>query len=183
MGNKQPADDAEIDAADWPPTDETVLAKLNKGRNCPLTLNEENVATFAMGWFWGPEARFSSKKGALWTRVGYTGSKNRWPTYQKISGHTEAVQVKYDGKNLTYEMLLDEFFDEANYYSFSYSTQYKSGIWWHGEEQQQAVLKKIEQIKQTKKGAYANVKCTIEPLGTFYRAEEYHQRYYAKLKH
>jgi len=183
MGNKESATADELQGLEWPPKDEQSLASYNKGKKCPLTANEENVATFAMGWFWGPEARFSSKKGVVWTRVGYTGGSKKWPTYHSIGKHTEAVQVQYDPNVLTYEQLLDEFFEESVYYQSSFSSQYKTAIWYHGEKQQKAIEKKVEQIKATKSGKYGKVKCTIEPLSFFYKAEEYHQRYYAKMKH
>jgi len=161
--------------------DAQTLQAMNKGKKCPLTSNEENVATFAMGWFWGPEARFRSKKGVIWTRVGYTGGKKKWPTYHSIGNHTEAVQVKYDPSILTYEQLVNEFFEEASYHLKGGSSQYKSAIWYSSDEQQQVIAKKCDEIKATKKGQYKNIGCTIEPLTYFYRAEEYHQAYYAKL--
>lgn len=133
-------------------------------------------------FFRGPEARFRMKKGVIWTRVGYTGGKKKWPTYHSIGKHTEAVQIKYDPKILTYDDLLNEFFEEHSYYSKINSTQYKSGCWYNSDEQYQKIQKKVEQIKTTKKGIYKQVHSTIEPLGAFYKAEEYHQQYYSKKK-
>ena len=133
--------------------------------------------------FRGPEARFRMKKGVIWTRVGYCGGKKKWPTYYSIGKYTEAVQIKYDPSILTYEQLLDEFFEEHSYYNKIRSTQYKSGCWYVDDKQKQAIDKKVAQIKATKKGIYANVATTIEPLNTFYKAEEYHQQYYSKMKY
>eukprot|EP01084_Bolivina_argentea_P059432 108536_1 len=121
------------------------------------------------------------KKGVMWTRVGYTGGKKKWPTYHSIGNHTEAVQIKYDPNIISYDDLLNEFFVEHSYYNKS-STQYKSGCWYNSQQQYESIQKKCQQIKDTKKGIYANIHTTIEPLTEFYRAEEYHQNYYGKLK-
>ena len=114
--------------------------------------------------------------------MGYTGGKKKWPTYKSIGGHTEALQIKYDPSVLTYESLVDDFFDDATYYIAGGSSQYKSGIWYNSDEQLKVIQTKCEWIKANKQGQYKNIGSTIEPLAAFYRAEEYHQNYYGKMK-
>ena len=83
---------------------------------------------------------------------------------------------------MSYEALLDTFFEDASYHIAGGSSQYKSAIWYHSDEQMEAINKKCEWIKANKKGKYKIVACTIDPLGAFYRAEEYHQNYYGKMR-
>jgi len=92
-----------------------------------------------------------------------------------MGDHTEVVQVTYDPSKISYDKLLDICFAEHSYRSKPYSIQYRSGIWYQNEEQKKAIAKKVEALK--KKGP---VYTHIAPLGEFYRAEEYHQKYFEK---
>ena len=148
----------------------------------------EKIATFAAGCFWGVEASFSKIAGVLDTVVGYTGGTFPNPSYQMVctgnTGHAEAVQVTFDPQKITYTDLVKAFFDlhdptTRNRQGPDVGSQYRSVIFYHDPEQQ----KIAEQVK-SELDASGKYRCSIVtqivPAGEFYRAEEYHQQYYAK---
>jgi peptide-methionine (S)-S-oxide reductase len=108
------------------------------------------------------------------TRVGYTGGSTPAPTYQSIGNHAEAVQVDFDPARVTYEELLDSFFVFHNICIPAWSNQYKGAIFAHSEEQQLLAEAKLKQ-QASKQGAPAETAVLV--AGTFYLAEEYHQKY------
>ncbi|MFX0179952.1 MAG: peptide-methionine (S)-S-oxide reductase MsrA [Candidatus Hodarchaeota archaeon] len=147
-------------------------------------------ATFGAGCFWGVEARFRKVKGVIDAIVGYTGGKTENPTYKDVctdkTGHAEVVQVTYDPSIVSYEELLEVFWNihnptTLNRQGWDIGTQYRSVVFYHSEEQKQKALKLKEKLN--KSGKYINPIVTeITPASVFYKAEEYHQRYYEKNK-
>ncbi len=111
------------------------------------------------------------------TRVGYTGGSTLDPTYQDLADHTESLQIDFDRTVVSYEELLDLFFDYHSPYSAPYSVQYKSTIFYANEIQRLAAEKKKAALEEEKG---TTVYTDILPLETFYLAEAYHQKYYLR---
>lgn len=145
-------------------------------------------ATFGAGCFWGVEATFRNIDGVLATEVGYSGGTTEDPTYTDVcadrTGHAEVVSVDYDPEQISYEKLLDVFWDShdpttRNQQGPDIGTQYRSVVFTHNEQQEKAARASKERLESS--GRYANLIVTeIVPAATFYRAEEYHQRYLEK---
>jgi peptide-methionine (S)-S-oxide reductase len=145
-------------------------------------------AIFAAGCFWGVEATFRQISGVLSTRVGYTGGHTANPTYKDIctdgTGHAEAVEVEYDPARVSYDQLLDVFWEnhdptQLNRQGPDWGTQYRSAIFFTSPEQEQAA--KASKQKREKSGAYRKPLVTqIVPEAPFYEAEDYHQQYLEK---
>jgi len=145
-------------------------------------------ATFAAGCFWGVEAKFFKVPGVIDTVVGYTGGDVDNPTYKMVcshkTGHAEAVQVTYDPDQVSYEALVRVFFDlhnptTLNRQGFDIGNQYRSAIFYHNKEQEQIARKIVADLEGASKFRRSIV-TEISPLKEFFRAEEYHQRYYQK---
>lgn len=146
------------------------------------------TATFAGGCFWCMQPPFDALQGVVSTTVGYAGGHTTNPTYHEVSaggtGHAETVQVVYDPKKITYEKLLDVFWHNIdpttpNRQFCDVGDQYRSIIFYHGEEQKrlaEASKKALEESKRFKEPVVTQ----IEPAGPFYAAEDYHQDYYRK---
>ncbi|MFX0020496.1 MAG: peptide-methionine (S)-S-oxide reductase MsrA [Promethearchaeota archaeon] len=147
-------------------------------------------ATFGAGCFWGVEARFRKVKGVIGAVVGYSGGKTKNPTYKDVctdkTGHAEVVQVTYDPSIVSYEELLEIFWNihnptTLNRQGWDIGTQYRSVVFYNSEEQKEKALKLKEKLDQS--GRYKKPIVTeITPASEFYKAEEYHQRYYEKNK-
>jgi peptide-methionine (S)-S-oxide reductase len=145
-------------------------------------------ATLAAGCFWHTEAALCGLKGVTSTTVGYTGGKIRNPTYEQVctgrTGHAEALQVEYDPAQITYELLLDEFWSihdptTLNRQGPDVGQQYRSAIFYHTPEQRDKAT--ASRARLEKSGKYRKPIVTeIVPAGEFYQAEEYHQRYFEK---
>jgi peptide-methionine (S)-S-oxide reductase len=145
-------------------------------------------ATFAAGCFWGVEAAFRQIPGVLSTAVGYIGGRTKNPTYEDVcsdgTGHAEAVEVEYDPSRVTYDRLLDVFWNEhdptqLNRQGPDVGTQYRSAIFFHTPEQQAAALASKQAVE--KSGRYRRPIVTeIVPAPEFYQAEDYHQQYLEK---
>ena len=147
------------------------------------------LATFAAGCFWGVEEAFRQIKGVNLTMVGYTGGKFENPTYHDVcshnTGHAEAIQVEYDPTQVSYEKLLEVFWSIHNPTTLNrqgpdIGSQYRSMIAFHTPEQEQIARNSKEVLE--KSGRFKNKIVTeIVPASTFYKAEEYHQKYYMKM--
>jgi peptide-methionine (S)-S-oxide reductase len=146
------------------------------------------LATFGAGCFWGVEEVFRQIPGVKNTTVGYMGGTTENPTYEEVctdqTGHAEVVQVEYDPEQVTYEDLLDVFWNNHNPTTLNrqgpdVGTQYRSVIFYHTDEQKQAAEASKKQLDQSGKWKDPIV-TQIEPASTFWRAEEYHQRYLQK---
>jgi peptide-methionine (S)-S-oxide reductase len=145
-------------------------------------------ATFGAGCFWGVEAAFRRVHGVLETTVGYTGGTLENPTYEDVctgeTGHAEVVQVEYDPTKVTYHDLLKVFWEIHDPTTFNrqgpdVGTQYRSAIFYHLPEQEISAKKSLEDLQR--QGVYGNPIVTeIGPAPTFYKAEDYHQRYLEK---
>jgi len=145
-------------------------------------------AIFAAGCFWGVEAAFRQIPGVLRTAVGYIGGKTQNPTYEDVcsdeTGHAEAVEVEYDPKRVTYDQLLDVFWNEhdptqLNRQGPDVGTQYRSAIFFNTPEQQAAAIASKQALE--KSGRFRRPIVTeIVPAPLFYRAEDYHQQYLEK---
>lgn len=149
------------------------------------------VATLAGGCFWCVESEFRAMNGVLYTIVGYTQGELDNPTYKDITtgktGHVEAIEVVYDPDKISYEDIVLYFLTKAhdptqlNRQGVDVGTQYRSGIYYHSEEQKQIAEKLIEQVNQS--GQYKDLIVTeIKPADTFWVGEEYHQQYYEKYQ-
>lgn len=147
-----------------------------------------STAIFAAGCFWGVQAGFDRLPGVTGTTVGYVGGKTQKPTYEQVctdtTGHAEAVAVEYDPARTSYAALLKAFFQlhdptQLNRQGPDMGTQYRTAVFVQTEEEREAVEAAIaaENASGRHKRPLATV---IEPAGTFWPAEEYHQKYLAK---
>ena len=146
------------------------------------------TATLAAGCFWGTEEYFRKLPGVLDTKVGYTGGTLKNPTYQDATtgttGHAEALELHFDPSKISYQDLLIHFFKmhdptTPNQQGNDRGTQYRSAVFYHGDRQKkdaEAVMKRIDDSKAWK----AKLSTELAPAGTFYPAEDYHQKYLVK---
>ena len=146
------------------------------------------TATFGAGCFWGVEARFQQEPGVTETAVGYEGGKLDNPTYKDVctdrTGHAEVVEVKFDPAKVSYQRLLDLFFElhdptQLNRQGPDWGAQYRSAIFFHSPEQEaeaKATIARLTAQKTFKKPIVTQV----VPAENFWRAEEYHQKYLEK---
>jgi peptide-methionine (S)-S-oxide reductase len=154
----------------------------NKGESTMAT------ATFAAGCFWGVEETFRNVEGVTSTTVGYTGGWAENPTYEQVcakgTGHAEAVQVEYDTAKVSYDDLLEVFWNchdptTKNRQGPDVGAQYRSAIFYHSPGQQAAA--EASKAKLDASGTHKDAVVTeIVPATTFWRAEDYHQQYLAK---
>jgi peptide-methionine (S)-S-oxide reductase len=123
------------------------------------------------------------------TAVGYEGGALEQPTYKDVctdrTGHAEVVEVEFDPEQIGFHQLLDAFFSlhdptTLNRQGPDWGTQYRSAIFFHSEEQQALALARIEQLTQEGRYKPKRIVTKVEPAQTFWRAEEYHQRYLEK---
>lgn len=146
------------------------------------------VATFGAGCFWGVEARFRDIDGVLETTVGYLGGDYDNPSYEDVctgrTGHAEVVRIVYDSGKVSFDDLLEVFWEmhdptSLNRQGPDTGTQYRSAIFYHTPEQKAAAEASRERLDAS--GRFSRPVVTeITPASTFYRAEEYHQRYLEK---
>ncbi|WP_214020269.1 peptide-methionine (S)-S-oxide reductase MsrA [Methanoculleus sp.] len=145
-------------------------------------------ATFGAGCFWGVEETFRHVPGVVDTAVGFMGGTVENPTYPEVctgrTGHAEVVQVTYDPAEVPYRELLDVFWNAhdpttPNRQGPDIGTQYRSVIFYHTPEQEKGARASKEDMERS--GRFRRpIVTAIEPAGTFWRAEEYHQQYFAK---
>lgn len=145
-------------------------------------------ATFAAGCFWGVEDAFRQINGVTSTTVGYTGGTASNPSYKQVctgdTGHAEAVEVEFDPEQVSYRELLAAFFQahdptQLNRQGPDFGTQYRSAIFFHDSEQESEA--RAAKAALEKAGIFKKPIVTqIAPAAEFYRAEEYHQKYFEK---
>ncbi len=150
------------------------------------TLPATEIATLANGCFWCTEAVFTSLEGVLQVTSGYTGGKIKNPTYKEVcsgsTGHAECLQIVYDPAKISFAELLEVFWEThdpttLNRQGNDVGTQYRSGIFYHSEEQREKAVQYKEALN--KSGAFDRPIVTeITPFEIFYPAENYHQQYY-----
>lgn len=145
-------------------------------------------ATFAAGCFGGVQQLFDDTKGVVSTTVGYTGGKTANPTYEDVcsgsTGHAEAVEVIFDSSQISYPELLEVFWSGHNPTTLNkqgpdIGTQYRSAIFYHTEKQKEEAEKSKKTLENSGKFQKPIV-TEITAATPFYRAEEYHQKYFAK---
>ncbi len=142
-------------------------------------------AAFGAGCFWGVEAAFRQVKGVVSTEVGYMGGWLKNPTYREVcsgqTGHVEVVQMEYDPSQVSYDELLDVFWEihnptQLNRQGPDVGTQYRSVIFFHNAEQEAAARSSKERLQNA--GRFdTKIVTEILPASTFCRAEEHHQQY------
>src|SRR6202021_476936 len=142
------------------------------------------IATFGAGCFWGIEAAFQKGPGGIDTGGGYRGGETENPTYKDVctdeTGHAEVVQVTFDPAKVSYEQLLDRFWKvhdptQGNRQGPDFGSQYRTAIFFHTPEQEATAKKSREALEASGK-LKRPIATEITPAGTFYRAEEYHQK-------
>jgi len=148
----------------------------------------ERKATFGAGCFWGVEAAFRQIEGVTKTEAGYEGGILDNPTYEDVcshaTGHAEVVEVTYDPEHVSYEELLEVFWNkhnptQLNRQGWGIGDQYRSVVFFHDEEQRAAAERSKAELDAS--GSYRKpVVTVIEPAQTFYPAEDYHQQYLEK---
>jgi len=111
------------------------------------------------------------------TRVGYAGGSQENPTYYKLGDHTETVEIDYDPTRISYEELLDIFWDSHNPVRPALSVQYKSAIFYHDEDQKRLALESKARLEAE---LNETIFTEILPYSRFYLAEDYHQKYYLR---
>lgn len=151
-------------------------------------MQQTETATFGAGCFWGVEETFRRLPGVTETAVGYMGGVTENPSYQDVctdtTGHAEVVHVTYDPSQISYEQLLQVFWDnhdptQKNRQGPDIGTQYRSVIFTHSAEQEAAAKAAIAELERTKRFTKP-IATHVEPAGPFWRAEEYHQKYLLK---
>lgn len=148
---------------------------------------QKETATFGNGCFWCTEAIFKSLKGVETVESGYSGGKIKNPTYREVcsglTGHAEVIQITFDPSVITYDELLEVFWEThdpttLNRQGADVGTQYRSAVFYHTPEQKQAAEKYKSELNR--QNVYNKPVVTeITPFDTFYKAEDYHQNYYA----
>ncbi|MGC9357749.1 MAG: peptide-methionine (S)-S-oxide reductase MsrA [Anaerolineae bacterium] len=146
------------------------------------------TATLAGGCFWCLEAVYEQLEGVEEVVSGYAGGHIPNPTYERVctgrTGYAEVVQITYDPDVVSYQEILEVFFDihdptTLNRQGADVGTQYRSAIFYHNEEQKKIAEEMIRELDAS--GAWNDPIVTqVEPLDTFYRAEDYHQEYFRK---
>ena len=175
----------------------SALAACNSEKNYQImsssvnqAMEKKDTATFGTGCFWCTEAIFEQLKGVLKVTSGYMGGNQENPTYEEVcsgeTGHAECVQVVYEPEKISYDELLEVFFQvhdptSLNRQGADVGTQYRSAIFYHTPAQKE----KAEYYKKEvdKSGAYEKPIVTeVSAASRFYPAEDYHQEYYQNNK-
>lgn len=148
------------------------------------------TAMFGMGCFWGAERLFWQREGIYSTQVGYAGGFTPNPTYREVcsgrTGHNEVVRVIYEPELVSYPQLLKIFFEnhdptQGMRQGNDVGTQYRSGIYTYGDEQQHLAQTALENYRRRLADAgYGEVTTELKEAPEFYYAEDYHQQYLAK---
>jgi peptide-methionine (S)-S-oxide reductase len=166
--------------------------KSYKGMSMALvnSFEKTDTATFGTGCFWCTEAIFEQLNGVLSATSGYAGGKVPNPTYKEVTGgqtgHAECVQVIYEPGKITYDELLEVFFQvhdptSLNRQGADVGTQYRSAIFFQNDEQKEKAEYYVNELN--KSGAYNKPIVTeVAVLNKFYPAEDYHQEYYENNK-
>ncbi len=149
---------------------------------------QTELATLGAGCFWGVEERYRQLPGVIETAVGYMGGETENPTYQDVcsdtTGHAEVVHLRFDPSQISYEALLKVFWENHNPTTLNrqgpdFGTQYRSVIFTHTDAQREAAEASKAALEASGKWKQPIV-TEIVPAQTFYRAEEYHQKYLLK---
>jgi peptide-methionine (S)-S-oxide reductase len=153
-----------------------------------IMTNEPALATFGGGCFWCTEAVFLALKGVSKVESGYSGGTIENPTYQQVStgrtGHVEVIQIIFDPETISFRELLEVFFathdpTTLNRQGNDVGTQYRSVVFYHNAQQKEVAEEYIQELEESKVFGKPIV-TTVEPFSAFYKAEEYHQNYFAR---
>jgi peptide-methionine (S)-S-oxide reductase len=145
-------------------------------------------ATFGAGCFWGVEYQYRKIPGVLEAYCGYSGGKTERPTYREVcqhdTGHAEVIEVTFDPSKVSYRQLVEYFFrmhnpTQVDRQGPDHGDQYRSVIFFHSPEQKK-VAEEIKAALTAAKKYDEPIATKIEPAQPFWKAEEYHQRYYEK---
>ena len=148
-----------------------------------------NIAIFAAGCFWGIEEKFNSIDGVIDTEVGYIGGDTIKPSYEQVctgtTDHAEAIRIYFDKDQVSFDALLDIFFDIHNPTSLNkqgsdIGSQYRSAIFYYDDFQRLSSENKIKELNRSKFNN--NIVTTLEYSDDFWIAEEYHQKYLKKKR-
>ncbi|SFM22904.1 peptide-methionine (S)-S-oxide reductase [Paenibacillus sp. 1_12] len=141
--------------------------------------NTIQTITLGMGCFWSPESLFGQLPGVIRTRVGYAGGTAIDPTYRQIGDHTEMLQIDFDSEKITFEELLDVFWNNHNPININdyKGRQYRSLLLYADEQQKEAIQRVIRKRKALGKG---EPETEVASYSQFYLAEDKHQKYYLK---
>jgi peptide-methionine (S)-S-oxide reductase len=152
-----------------------------------MSNEKDSVAVFGGGCFWCVEAVFDELRGVHSVVSGYSGGAPKNPTYEQVcsgrTGHAEAVKIEFDPAEISFRDLMTVFFathdpTTLNRQGNDVGTQYRSVIFYANDDQKQQAAAFIKELGQS--GTFkGSIVTTIEPLGDFYPAENYHQKYYA----
>ncbi|MDZ4820265.1 MAG: peptide-methionine (S)-S-oxide reductase MsrA [Planctomycetota bacterium] len=155
-----------------------------------MNLHSANLqkATFGAGCFWGVESTFREIPGVVDVAVGYAGGDLKNPTYEDVctgsTGHAEVVEIEFDANQVSFQQLVDRFFDMHNPMTLNrqgpdVGTQYRSAVFYHDDAQRESAVATIKRLDESGKFNRPIV-TQVEAAGPFYRAEEYHQNYLGK---
>lgn len=159
------------------------------GHSLPAAGAKLEYATFGAGCFWGVEDIFRGTKGVVATAVGFAGGQTDQPSYKQVcyedTGHAEVVHLQFDPAQVSYEQLLDVFWNNHNPTTLNrqgpdIGTQYRSVIFFHGEKQKLAAEQSKAAQQAAGKWASRTIVTAVEPAPKFFRAEDYHQQYLSK---
>jgi peptide-methionine (S)-S-oxide reductase len=131
---------------------------------------DTETATFALGCFWGPDVTFGAVEGVVRTRVGYAGGTHEDPTYHDLGDHSEAIQVEYDPTVVSFADLVDVAVANHDPRRQPRKPQYQSVLFFDLADEREAIETRLAEIPVT-------VETRVEPLDSFYLAEDYHQKY------
>ena len=141
------------------------------------------IAILAAGCFWSPEIKFSKLNGVLKTEVGYCGGDSSKTSYKEVctgkTNHAEVVKIEFDGEVITYEQILDFFFEihdptTLNQQGYDIGTQYRSEIFYTDENQKEIAQKVLDRANNKYNG---KIVTNISKNKNYCKAEEYHQKY------
>ena len=153
-------------------------------------MNELETATLAGGCFWCTEAIFERLKGVKSAVPGYSGGNVKNPSYEQVvsgtTGHAEVIQIKFDPKEISFEKILDIFWNThdpttLNKQGSDVGSQYRSVIFYHNEKQKK-IAEKSKKALEKEKFYEDPIVTKIEPFTNFYIAEDYHKNYFERNK-
>jgi peptide-methionine (S)-S-oxide reductase len=164
------------------------MASTPKSIHAAISKSKLDTATFATGCFWCTEAKFQQLRGVKKVVSGFTGGHVANPSYKLVctgtTGHAEACNIIYDPSQITYDELIAAFFvahdpTQLNRQGNDVGTQYRSAIFYHNAAQKEKANYYIAKLN-TEKAYKSNIVTQVTPYTVFYKAEDYHQNYFAQ---
>ncbi|GJM15518.1 MAG: methionine sulfoxide reductase [Thermodesulfobacteriota bacterium] len=156
-----------------------IITKINTSNVVPAIdiSAPQNIETLtcAMGCFWGPDCRFGAMDGVVRTRVGYAGGTTDNPTYHSIGDHIETIQIDYDPQKISYEQMLEVFWNGHKPTRTVWKRQYASALFFHNDHQEKLATQTRDNLSSD---LGEEVKTELIAFSRFYMAEMYHQKYH-----